>query len=651
MRTVTVMLLLGAALASVDVASAASGNAIVTVAGTGQLGDTGDGGQATEAQIRLPRSIFPTTDGGYIWAEPYSNRVRRVGRDGIITTVAGNGQAGYGGDGGPATMAKLNFVHGASPTPDGGFLVADNRNNRIRKVSTDGKIRTVAGTGQAGFSGDGGPATVAKIDNPLGVTALADGGFLIPDSYNHRVRRVSRDGTITTVAGNGTKGFSGDGGQAAAAELSLPFGAVPTADGGFLVVDTGNNRIRKVDPSGRISTVAGNGQKGFGGDGGPAVQASLYYPHNAVASADGGFIIADTLNERVRQVDATGKITTVAGTGSVGFSGEGGPATSAKLDAPKAVALTSSGGLLIADESNNRIRFVGTAVVPKSTTPPSISGTTEQGETLTAAAGGWTGTGPVIAYQWLRCNSSGASCVDIGGATSEAYTVASTDAGSALRIEITASNAAGSATAISVATSPVPGGGGPPPPPPPPDDGAATFSVAASGDDGRVRVRGSSYPPSGAPSVSTGGSKLTAERSLESGTYAVSVPLLRFDTSSLPDRAQITSATLRLNVRSNSNADGRNLVGEWYSAANWPIDAADYSLNAANNAFVGTSIEALSTMTELTLGNLGNISTTGLTALRLHVDGGQPNGLNVVDITAFESSGTEAQMVVTYTVP
>ena len=168
-----------------------SSGAAWTVAGNGMSGNTGDGDQATEAEIDRPRSIFATADGGFVWAQPWSNRVRKVGPDGVISTVAGTGAAGFSGDGGPATAATLNFVHSAAPTVDGGLLLADELNNRIRKISAGGVISTVAGTGGQGYSGDGGPATAAEINNPRGVVGLADGGFLIPDSNNHRVRRVS----------------------------------------------------------------------------------------------------------------------------------------------------------------------------------------------------------------------------------------------------------------------------------------------------------------------------------------------------------------------------------------------------------------------------------------------------------------------------
>jgi hypothetical protein len=228
-------------LAIPSVSGAVTGSSTVwTLTGDGTSGNTGDGGSAREAEIDQPRSIFPLPGGGFVWAQPWSNRARFVDANGVIHTLAGTGAAGYSGDGGPATQAKLNFAHSVAPTPDGEFLVADTLNSRIRKIDASGIITTVAGTGVAGYSGDGGAATSARINNPRGVVALPDGGFLIPDSNNQRVRRVAPNGIITTVAGTGVQGFAGDGGPAVSARLSIPFGVAPTADGGFLVVDAGD---------------------------------------------------------------------------------------------------------------------------------------------------------------------------------------------------------------------------------------------------------------------------------------------------------------------------------------------------------------------------------------------------------------------------
>ena len=449
------LVLLAVAVGSAPGTVGATGSPVAwTLAGTGTQGDSGDGGQAREADINQPRSIFATSDGGFLWAEPWSNRVRRVWPDGHISTIAGTGVAGYSGDGGLATQAQLNFVHSAAPTADGGYLIADTQNSVIRKISPAGVITTVAGTGFAGYSGDGGPARQAQINNPRGVVAMPDGGFLFPDTNNQRVRRVWPDGTITTVAGTGVQGFSGDGGPATAAQFSVPFGVAPMADSGFLIVDAVNQRIRKVSVSGVVTTVAGTGVGGYLGDGGPATNAQINNPHNVVATPDGGFYIADASNERVRYVAPDGTITTVIGNGVRAYTGDGGPASQAQISVPKAVGLDASGNLMIAEEQNNRIRFVGTVVAPSNLSLPAISGTPSQGQTLTTTAGGWSGTGPTFAYQWRRCDSGGAACADIPGAVSKTYILAAADAGATIRSQVTATNSAGSAVATSSATSP-----------------------------------------------------------------------------------------------------------------------------------------------------------------------------------------------------
>jgi len=355
------LLLLGIALSiSAAVAGAAIEQqaTIVTVAGSGIDAHTGDGGPALAAAIAHPRGVAFLRDGSFVFAEPFANTVRRVAPDGTITTIAGTGETGYSGDGGPATSARLFLAHGVAELSDGSLLVADAGNNRIRRIA-DGIITTVAGTGERGFSGDGGPAVAARIDNPRGVAVLPGGGFLIPDTDNHRVRRVDANGTITTVAGTGTPGFSGDGGAAVDAQLRRPFGVASTADGGFLVVDVGNQRIRRVSRDGVITTVAGTGVNGFSGDAGPARSAELDNPHNVAALPDGGFLIADTFNNRVRRVSPTGVITTVAGTGAAGFSDGDGSAATAELDLPKALAvLPDRSGFLVGDSANNRVRLV-----------------------------------------------------------------------------------------------------------------------------------------------------------------------------------------------------------------------------------------------------------------------------------------------------
>jgi len=366
-------MLVSAGVAFPQEASAATGT-ISTIAGSDPFGDfTGDGGPATAAALNDPSGVAIMPDGGYLIADAGNDRVRRVFPDGTIRTVAGSGSYGSSGDGGPAAAASLQAPIGVAALSDGSFLIADAGAARVRRVSATGIITTAAGTGTRGISGDGGPATAAEIYDPQGVTAMPDGGFLIADG-DYVVRRVSPIGIITTVAGTGTPGFSGDGGPATAAQLTNPNAVAVTADGGFLIADSGNRRIRRVSPTGTITTVAGTGTQGSAGDGGAATAAQLNNPSGLAATPDGGFLIADWFGNRVRWVSPTGMITTVAGTGSpsVFTDGDGGPATAANLTLPYAVATTPSGGFVIAESGNAAIRLVdaGFATPPSAPTFP-----------------------------------------------------------------------------------------------------------------------------------------------------------------------------------------------------------------------------------------------------------------------------------------
>ncbi len=332
---------------------------ITTIAGTGVSGDTGDGGPALVAEIDHPRGLAFLNDGSLVFTEPFLNVVRRISSTGTMTTVAGTGVGDFAGDGGPATQAKLNIDHGVAAMTEGVFVVSEKFNNRIRRIDAHGTITTIAGTGKQDFGGDGGPATSGVIQLPRGVAATTDGVLLIPDSGNNRVRRIALDGTITTVAGIGLPGGDGDGGPATAARLDVPFSVAPLPSGGFLVAERAGNRIRRVSADGTITTVAGTGEAGFSGDGGPATAATLTDPHCALALPDGGFLVADASNNRVRRVSAGGTITTIAGTGVAGFSGDGGAAAAAELNFPKALALLPNHrGFVIGDALNHRIRLV-----------------------------------------------------------------------------------------------------------------------------------------------------------------------------------------------------------------------------------------------------------------------------------------------------
>ncbi|MDG4554467.1 MAG: RHS repeat-associated core domain-containing protein [Candidatus Competibacter sp.] len=312
----------------------------------------------TPFAVYIPEEVAVGIDGSIFIAEAGNNRIQRVGPDGIITTFAGTGQAGFSGDGGPATQAKLYYPEGVAVAADGSVFIADTYNSRIRRVGPDGITTTFAGTGQAGFSGDGGPATQAKLYYPEGVAVAADGSVFIADSLNGRIRQVGPDGIITTFAGTGQAGFSGDGGPATLARLSRLGGVAVAADGSVFIADTYNSRIRRVGPDGIITTFAGTGQAGFSGDGGPATLARLNYPDGIAVAADGSVFIAEANNNRIRRVGPDGIITTSAGTGQKGYSGDGGPATQAQLGLPEGVAVAADGSVFIADTNNGRIRRI-----------------------------------------------------------------------------------------------------------------------------------------------------------------------------------------------------------------------------------------------------------------------------------------------------
>jgi sugar lactone lactonase YvrE len=331
---------------------------IGTVVGNGRYGYSGDGGPATNAELSWPFGAAVDTSGNLFIADQYNQRIRKVETNGIITTVAGNGTNGYSGDGGPATRAELNYPNGVAVDGSGNLFIADNNNQCIREVGTNGIITTVAGNGTPGYSGDGGPATNAELNYPDGVAVDGSGNLFIADFGNDRIRKVGTNGIIITVAGNGTPGYSGDGGPATNAELGYTNGIALDASGNLFIADGGNQRIRKVGTNGVITTVAGNGTNGYSGDGGAATSAELDAPMGVAVDASGNLFIADQHNQRIREVGTNGMIITVAGNGTYGYSGDGGTATSAELDAPTGVAVDASGNLFIADTDNSVVRKV-----------------------------------------------------------------------------------------------------------------------------------------------------------------------------------------------------------------------------------------------------------------------------------------------------
>ncbi|NOU87364.1 hypothetical protein GC102_16460, partial [Paenibacillus sp. LMG 31460] len=351
------------------IAYAASNNIISTVAGTGVAGYSGDGGSATLAKLNGPGGMALDSSGN-LYITDYSNhRIRKVDKStGNISTVAGTGVAGYSGDGGPATSAQLRIPRGVAVDSSGNLYIADYGNHMIRKVNqSTGKISKVAGTaflssGVSGFSGDGGLATSARLDNPGDVAVDSSGNLYIADTENQRIRKVDQlTGNISTVAGTGTIGHSGDGGAPTSAQLSMPLGLAIDSSNNLYIAENGNTIRKLVLSTNAISTVAGTGVgASYSGDGGPATSATMSNVNDVAVDSSGNLYIADTNNQRLRKVDhSTGKISTMAGTGVAGYSGDEGPATSAQLMTPTGVAVDSSGILYIGDSLNQRVRKVG----------------------------------------------------------------------------------------------------------------------------------------------------------------------------------------------------------------------------------------------------------------------------------------------------
>jgi sugar lactone lactonase YvrE len=334
-------------------------NIINTVAGRNSLGFAGDGGAATNAALYYPQDVALDALGNLYIADASNNRIRKVDTNGVITTVAGKAASGYAGDGGAATNATLKAPAGVTVDGVGNLFIADTSNNRIRKVDTQGIITTVAGTGSSGFSGDGDAATNAALSSPRGVAVDALGNLYFADYSNNRVRRVDTNGLITTVAGTGSSGFSGDGGFATNASLSLPNYLAVDFSGAIYISDSSNARVRRVDATGMIATVAGGGS---GGDGGAATTARLFTLGGVTWDVFGNLFVGEY--SRVRRVDTNGMITTAVGTSSAGYSGDGGAATNAKVFCAGGIAFDPVGNLYVDDQNNHRVRWVNYAGQP-----------------------------------------------------------------------------------------------------------------------------------------------------------------------------------------------------------------------------------------------------------------------------------------------
>lgn len=331
---------------------------ITTVAGNGTAGYSGDGAAATVAQLSEPNASFADAKGNLYIADYGNNVIRKVSTSGIITTIAGTGTAGYSGDGGPASMAKLHNPNGVIQDDIGNIYFCDYSNHCVRKIDTSGTITTIAGTGISGYNGDSIAATSAKLSYPITLAFDHSGNMYIADADNHRIRRVNTLGIISTIAGTGTAGFSGDGGPSVSAELNNPYGVALDAAGNIYIGDQSNNRIRRINTSGIITTFAGTGTSGYTGDGAAATLAQLNNPAQVWVDTGNNLLIADRYNNCVRKVNTAGTIYSIAGTGTAGYTGDGGPAIRATLHQVPGVSADIHGNIYIADFANNCIRKV-----------------------------------------------------------------------------------------------------------------------------------------------------------------------------------------------------------------------------------------------------------------------------------------------------
>jgi trimeric autotransporter adhesin len=334
---------------------------IYTYAGSGVTGHTDSGGVCTLAQFNHPWGLAFDGSGSLFIADHVNCSIRKISASGVISTYAGNTVMSHTGDGGPASAATMVRPAGIAFDAAGNLYIADGQGNDIRKISASGIISTVAGTDTAGYSGDGGQATAAMLNDPIGVAVDNIGNIYVADSGNNVIRKINTSGVISTFAGTGVSGYSGDGGPAINAKLAGPIGIAADAAGNIFVADNLNNVIRKINTSGTITTFAGNGTAGYSGDTGIATAAQLFLPNSITFDNAGNVYITDEGNNALRKVSAVGIITTVAGNGIAGYSGDGGPATSANMFKPMGVAIDTAKNIYIADYINNVIRVVRTA--------------------------------------------------------------------------------------------------------------------------------------------------------------------------------------------------------------------------------------------------------------------------------------------------
>jgi uncharacterized protein (TIGR03437 family) len=324
-----------------------SAGVLTTFAGNGLPSYGGDGGAATSAQLDTPTGVALDSSGNLLIADSQNHRVRRVS-GGVITTVTGTGTAGFNGEVQLVASAQLNTPHGVAADAAGNIYIADTGNNRVREGQPGGNLFTVGGNGNASYFGDGSAATRGSVNQPQGVAVDAAGNIYIADTLDNVVRKVTTDGVINTIAGFGTPGFSGDGGPAIKARLNRPRAVAVDAAGNVYVADTDNGRVRKIDPLGNISTLAGDPQSG----------APLLAPRGIAVDRAGNVFVSDTGHNQVLRIAASGGVAAIAGDGTCCYSGDGGIAAAAQLNQPAGLALDAAGNLYVADSGNNAIRVL-----------------------------------------------------------------------------------------------------------------------------------------------------------------------------------------------------------------------------------------------------------------------------------------------------
>ncbi|KAG2377438.1 hypothetical protein C9374_009349 [Naegleria lovaniensis] len=314
--------------------------------------------KAIHAQLNAPFAVFVSSNNEVYIADRSNYRLRKIMKNGMITTIAGNGTRGYNGDNQLATNAQLTYPYSVFVSSNDEVYIADFHNHRIRKIMKNGKITTIAGNGTRGYNGDNQLATNAQLKYPSSIVVSSNAEVYISDTANHRIRKIMKNGKITTIAGSGAQGYNGDNQLATNAQLFYPSSVFVSSNNEIYISDTSNHRIRKILPNGMITTIAGSGTQGYNGDNQLATNAQLFNPSSVFVSSNNEIYIADTFNHRIRKILSNGMITTIAGNGTQGYNGDNQLATNAQLNHPSSVFVSSNNEIYIADTLNHRIRKI-----------------------------------------------------------------------------------------------------------------------------------------------------------------------------------------------------------------------------------------------------------------------------------------------------